>query len=129
MTGRSMVVRAVIFAGAVGVLSTAATSGTHGAERYKLYNVGQTAAWRLNLETGEVAHCALVEHTLVCQEARAADDLRKRNKKGDKTRRQMHEARAQIEELEGHLNRARHRGAELEEELVALRKRCPAPAD
>ena len=129
MSGRSMIVRAVVFAGAVGVLSTAATSGTHGAERFRLYNVGQTAAWRLNLETGEVAHCALVEHTLVCQEARPADDLRKRRKKGDKARRQMHEARAQIEELEGHLNQTRHRVAGLEEELVAVRERCPAPAD
>ncbi len=129
MSGRSMIVRAVVFAGAVGVVSMAAAPGTHGAERFRLYNVGQTTAWRLNLETGEVAHCALVEHTLVCQEARPADDLRKRKKKGDNARGQMHEARARIEELEGHLNRARHRGAELEEGLVVLRKRCPAPAD
>ncbi|MFQ5984589.1 MAG: hypothetical protein ACE5LL_03630, partial [Alphaproteobacteria bacterium] len=90
-----------------------------------LYNVGESVAWRLNVETGDVSYCSLVEHTLVCQDATKVDTLKKWSERAvHKAKKELGESKARIEGLTHRLHRARARAAELEEELVALREGC-----
>ena len=128
MSRKSIIIGSIVFASVVGAVLTGITRSPQADERFRLYNVGQTVAWRLNVETGDVSYCALVEHTLVCQDARTVDALQGGRDKAHKVRRQLQESRERIEELEGRLNRSRHQVAELEEELSALRERCPSPS-
>ncbi len=66
----------MIFAAAVAAVLMGFAWEAQATERFRLYNVGQTVAWRLNIETGDVSYCILVEHTLVCQDTKKTDALK-----------------------------------------------------
>ncbi len=67
----------MIFAAAVAAVLMGFAWEAQATERFRLYNVGQTVAWRLNIETGDVSYCILVEQKLVCQDTKRIDALKK----------------------------------------------------
>ncbi len=71
----------MIFAAAVAAVLMGFAWEAQATERFRLYNVGQTVAWRLNTETGDVSYCILVEQTLVCQDTKRIDALKKSGRK------------------------------------------------
>ena len=71
----------MIFAAAVAAVLMGFAWEAQATERFRLYNVGQTVAWRLNTETGDVSYCILVEQTLVCQDTKRIDALKKGERK------------------------------------------------